>query len=130
MNPSINDLKVYTPAQDFELSKQFYSALGFELTEAWGGAVDCRLGGAQFRLQNYYVKDWANNFMMLFGVEDVQAWYQHAKGLIDHGDLVPREYPNRRLPEGATFVTSSIPPESFLSSSSEFDGTTSRSKQT
>ena len=87
MNTSINDLKVYTPAKDFELSKRFYSALGFELTDAWGGAVDCRLGGAQFRLQNYYIKDWANNFMMLFGVDDVQAWYEHAKVVIDRGDF-------------------------------------------
>jgi catechol 2,3-dioxygenase-like lactoylglutathione lyase family enzyme len=82
MRPSINDLKVYTPAQDFELSKRFYSALGFELTDAWAGDVDCRLGGAQFRLQKYYVKEWANNFMMLFGVDDAQAWYDHAKAVI------------------------------------------------
>lgn len=87
MSPSINDLRVYTPALDFELSKRFYSALGFELTDAWAGDVDCRLGGAQFRLQKYYVKDWANNFMMLFSVDDAQAWYDHAKAVIDGGEF-------------------------------------------
>jgi hypothetical protein len=82
MKLSINDLKVYTPAKDFDVSKRFYAALGFELTEAWGGSVDCKLGGAEFRLQNYYVEDWANNFMMRFWVDNVPAWYEHVKMVI------------------------------------------------
>ena len=53
MTPSIIDMLVYTPAEDFEMSKRFYNALGFELTEGWGGTMDCRLGGASFRLQDY-----------------------------------------------------------------------------
>ena len=87
MPPTINELAVYTPAEDFELSKSFYSALGFELTEGWGGTMDCRLGSAVFRLQNYYVKDWAENFMMKFDVDDVQEWYEHAKKVISEGDF-------------------------------------------
>ena len=83
----IKSLKVYTPAKDFEMSKRFYAALGFELTEAWGGSFDCKLGGAEFRLQNYYVADWANNFMMQFWVDDVPRWYEHAKAVIDAGDF-------------------------------------------
>lgn len=89
MNPTIKDLKIYTPAKDFEMSKRFYAALGFELTEAWAGDMDCRLGGAVFRLQNYYKKDWAENFMMLFGVNDASLWYDHAKKVIDEGDFGP-----------------------------------------
>lgn len=53
MNPTITELVVYTPAKDFEVSKTFYTALGFELTEGWGGTMDCRLGGAVFRLQKF-----------------------------------------------------------------------------
>ncbi len=82
---SINDLLVYTPAKDFERSKSFYTELGFEMTEGFGGTMDCRLGGAAFRLQNYYVKDWADNFMMRFGVDDVDEWYERAKGVIEKG---------------------------------------------
>ena len=85
MNPNILELKTYVPTKNFEESKQFYSELGFTLTEAWGGNVDCKLGGAQFRLQNYYNKDWAENFMMQFWVEDVQAWYDFAKPIIESG---------------------------------------------
>jgi hypothetical protein len=87
MPPTIKELVVYTPAEDFELSKRFYAALGFILTEGWGNTMDCRLGGAVFRLQNYYVKDWAENFMMKFDVDDVQAWYEHAKKVIADGDF-------------------------------------------
>lgn len=85
MGHEILDLKTYVPAKDFEESKRFYAELGFTQSEAWNGDVDCKLGNAQFRLQNYYNKDWAENFMMLFTVEDVQAWYDFAKPVIDSG---------------------------------------------
>jgi hypothetical protein len=92
MKPTIIDLLIYTPAKDFEMSKRFYADLGFDMTEGWGGTMDCRLGGAAFRLQNYYVKDWAENFMMRFGVEDIPGWYEHAKRVIDNGN-----YANARV---------------------------------
>jgi catechol 2,3-dioxygenase-like lactoylglutathione lyase family enzyme len=85
MPPTIKDLKTYVPAENFEESKAFYRELGFELTEVWGGSFDCRLGAAQFRLQNYYNKDWAENFMMQFEVEDARAWYDFVKPIIDSG---------------------------------------------
>ena len=90
MKLSINSLKVYTPAKDFEESKRFYAALGFQQKESWGGSIDCQLGGAEFRLQNYYVADWANNFMMQFWVDDVHAWYEHARNVIDEGKFNAR----------------------------------------
>lgn len=33
MKPIIIELAIYTPAEDFDVSKRFCSALGFELTE-------------------------------------------------------------------------------------------------
>jgi hypothetical protein len=85
--PTITELVVYVPAKDFEVSKRFYAAMGFELTEGFGGTMDCRLGGAVFRLQDYYVKDWADNFMMKFDVDDIDAWHERAGKVIDNGDL-------------------------------------------
>ena len=85
--PIIRELVVYVPAKDFEISKRFYAVMGFELTEGWGGTMDCRLGGALFRLQDYYVKDWAENFMMKFDVDDIDAWHEHAGKVIDEGDF-------------------------------------------
>lgn len=80
---SIKDLKPYVPAKDFELSKRFYAALGFNMSEGWGGTADFELNGCTFRLQNYYVQDWANNFMFVIGVEDVEAWHQRAIELLN-----------------------------------------------
>lgn len=82
---TIKDLKAYVPAKDFELSKQFYTALGFSMSEGFGGTADFELNGNRFRLQDYYVRDWANNFMMVMGVEDVNEWHQHVQMLKDSG---------------------------------------------
>jgi len=87
MKPTINELVVYTPAKDFEVSKRFYSGLGFTLAEGWGDAMDCELGSAKFRLQNYYVKQWAENFMMKFDVDDVEAWFAHVKEILEAGSF-------------------------------------------
>ena len=87
MNLDLNSMNVDVPAKDFELSKRFYTALGFTLTEAWGGSFDCRLGNSLFRLQNYYVKDWANNFMLMFDVDDAKGCYAHVKPIIDSGEF-------------------------------------------
>ena len=82
---SISDLKAYVPAKDFEESKRFYQALGFTMSEGWGGTADFALNGHQFRLQNYYVKDWAENFMFVMGVEDVEAWHHRAREVVNGG---------------------------------------------
>ena len=87
MSLSIKHFKVYMPAKDFELSKRFYTALGFNMSEGWGGTADFELGGNWFRLQDYYVKDWAENFMVVIGVDDAQAWHQHVQKIAGHGEF-------------------------------------------
>lgn len=79
MKPTIRDLKAYVPAKHFALSKRFYAALGFAMSEGFGGTADFELGGSRFRLQDYYVQDWADNFMMVMGVDDVDAWHRLAQ---------------------------------------------------
>jgi hypothetical protein len=88
-SPKINGLKAYVPAKDFEKSKDFYSSLGFALTPGWGGTVDCELNGNQFRLQDYYVKEWAENFMMVMYVDNAQEWHQHVKAVLGQ-----KQFPN------------------------------------
>ncbi len=82
---SIRDFKVYTPAKNFELSKRFYTALGFNMSPGWGGSADFELSGHRFRLQDYYVKEWAENFMVVIGVEDVEAWHERARQIAESG---------------------------------------------
>jgi len=66
---TIRDFKVYMPAKDLEQSKRFYTALGFKMSEGWGGTADFELNGNRFRLQNYYVKYWAG------GIEDQRSHF-------------------------------------------------------
>ena len=113
MSPTIRELVVYTPAKDFELSKRFYSALGFQLTEGFGDTMDCRLGGAVFRLQNYYVKDWANNFMIKLDVDDVEEWHQHVRNV-----FAENKYGDARMAEpemvGDTKILHVVDPSGVL----------------
>jgi catechol 2,3-dioxygenase-like lactoylglutathione lyase family enzyme len=89
---AINGFKVYVPARDFEASKRFYTALGFTMSEGWGGTADFELNGYWFRLQDYYVRDWACNFMVVIGVDDAEAWHQHVGRIAQRG-----EFPDMRI---------------------------------
>ncbi len=83
------DLKTFVPAKDFELSKRFYLDLGFR--ENWGNKEVCELeiDGYRFLLQNFYVKEQAENFMMSLTVENADEWWEQIKGsgLLDKYDL-------------------------------------------
>jgi hypothetical protein len=87
MSLNINDFKVYMPAKNFEQSKRFYVALGFAMSEGWGGTADFELNGSRFRLQDYYIKDWADNFMVVMGVDDVEAWHQRAREIASSAEF-------------------------------------------
>ena len=114
MNLDIKSMNVYVPAKDFEMSQRFYKALGFDLTEAWGGNIDCRLGNSLFRLQNYYVEDWANNFMLQFDVDDAQAWYDHVKPIIETGEFGAARVMLPEAVEGDTIITHVTDPTGVL----------------
>jgi catechol 2,3-dioxygenase-like lactoylglutathione lyase family enzyme len=73
-------VRPFLPARDFDLSKRFYEALGFEKVLDSDVAI-FRLGGSAFILQRYYQKDWAGNFMMQLMVENLDAWWAHIQSL-------------------------------------------------
>jgi uncharacterized glyoxalase superfamily protein PhnB len=77
------EIKAFVPARDFALSKQFYQDLGFEIAWSSEGLAYLRHGNCAFLLQNSYVKEHADNFMMHIIVTDVDAWWRHveAKGI-------------------------------------------------
>ncbi len=81
MSLTINEFKPYMPAKNFEVSQRFYSELGFSKSEGWGGTVDFELNGNSFRLQDYYVKQWAENFMVVIGVDDAHGWYARTSAM-------------------------------------------------
>jgi uncharacterized glyoxalase superfamily protein PhnB len=73
-------MRPFMPAKDFELSKRFYEALGFEkVLDSEVAIFNAASGG--FILQRYYQKDWAENFMMQLMVDDLDGWWAHISAL-------------------------------------------------
>jgi predicted lactoylglutathione lyase len=69
------ELKAFVPAKDFALSKQFYQDIGFTLASDDEGIAYFHRENVSFLLQNFYVKELADNFMMHLLVKDVDAWW-------------------------------------------------------
>ena len=69
-------MRPFLPAKEFELSKRFYETLGFEKVLD-GEVAIFNSGSGGFILQNYYRKEWAENFMMQLMVDDLDAWWAH-----------------------------------------------------
>src|SRR5579862_3169176 len=78
MHPSpVTDLKAFVPAQDSELSRKFYTDLGFTINWSDESIAELQIGSFRFLLQTFYVAEHAGNFMMHLLVEDADAWWEH-----------------------------------------------------
>jgi len=69
-------LRTFVPSINFELSKQFYTELGFKIL--WEDDTLCQLGTPEYNffLQPHYPKEWAENMMLQLIVEDLDALYE------------------------------------------------------
>ena len=96
MNPVPNGtelIRPFVPTKDFDLSKRFYEALGFEKLLD-GDVAIFKAGSGGFILQRHYEEGWAGNFMMQLMVDDLDAWWTHIESLDlprNFGVPVPRE---------------------------------------
>ncbi|HVZ20667.1 MAG TPA: VOC family protein [Vicinamibacterales bacterium] len=70
----------FLPAKDFDVSKAFYEALGFEKLLD-GDVAIFAAGSGGFILQRAYEKEWAENFMMQLMVDDLDAWWARIESL-------------------------------------------------
>ena len=77
----VENLTAFVPAKDFDLSSRFYKELGFAAVASIDNAVRFERGGYGFWLQNYYVEEWAGNFMLCLYVEDLATWWSHIKNM-------------------------------------------------
>lgn len=76
---TVRALTPFVPAKDFALSLRFYTDLGFEKVASIAKAVRLERDGQGFWLQDYYVEDWAGNFMFCLYVADLDAWWSHIR---------------------------------------------------
>ncbi|WP_432459293.1 VOC family protein [Agarivorans sp. QJM3NY_25] len=76
-NLDIIEIKSFVPAKNFEDSKRFYQAIGFELASDFDGIAYFRKGACSFLLQDFYESAHCQNFMMHLLVEDAASWREH-----------------------------------------------------
>lgn len=96
--PGAVEIKAFIPARHFEESKQFYQDLGFMLTWEGDEVAQFEIGNSRFLLQDHYVKEHADNYMLFLLVDDVEAWWDHIQksGVVDKYKLTikpPQDYP-------------------------------------
>ncbi|MES2040454.1 MAG: VOC family protein [Pseudomonadota bacterium] len=72
----MREIKAFVPAKNFETSLAFYQDLGFELVFSNGGYAHLKYEQCSFMLQEFYVADHTNNFMMHILVDDAAVWHQ------------------------------------------------------
>ncbi|MCG2592750.1 VOC family protein [Ramlibacter sp. XY19] len=73
------EIKAFVPARDFARSMEFYQALGFTRASVFEGIAYFHCGASSFLLQDFYVREHADNFQMHLLVRDVEAWHAQAR---------------------------------------------------
>jgi hypothetical protein len=87
-------LRPFVPTKDFNLSKRFYEAIGFEKVLD-GEVAIFNAGSGGFILQRYFNEQWAQNSMMSLMVDDLDAWWAHVQSLdlVTQFDVSPPRAP-------------------------------------
>ena len=79
LSDTVKGVLPFVPSQDFELATRFYRDLGFHCPSDDDDVRYFSMGPFGFLLQDFYVEDWANNFMMNMHVEDIERWHRHIR---------------------------------------------------
>ncbi len=100
------DIRAFIPARDFARSKRFYASLGWDTRDVGPGLALVRLDDRQnFYLQDYYLKEVAENTMLHVTVENANDWHAHVAAVLQAGDFEgARVQAPARQPYGATVV--------------------------
>jgi hypothetical protein len=77
MNLAAIEIKAFVPALDFELSKSFYLALGFEIPWASDDLAYVRYRDTSFLLQPFSAPEFVRNYQMHLLVESADDWHAH-----------------------------------------------------
>jgi hypothetical protein len=109
---TVQAMRPMVPAKDFDTSQLFYVELVFVARALIDRLVEMRLGVFSFILQNYYVREWADNFVVHLTVSDVGLWWDRIVSL----DLSTRYGVETRAPgdEGWATVAGLTDPSGVL----------------
>lgn len=92
INQEIKSIRAFIGAQDYGLSRAFYRDLGFEEKIISEKMSLFTTGGLSFYLQDYYVKEWIDNSMVLLEVSDVDSYWRYLQQL-----ELDKRYPSIKL---------------------------------
>jgi hypothetical protein len=67
----VNDIRVFVPSKDYEISKEFYQALGFRMQYVSEELSIFECGACIFFLQNFCNQELAKNLMLQLIVADI-----------------------------------------------------------
>lgn len=77
MELQVQSLRTFIGSSDYAVSRAFYSEIGFREHAISEKMSIFQRDGHVFFLQDYYVKDWLENTMLLIEVNDAALWFQH-----------------------------------------------------
>lgn len=80
-NQETKSIRAFIGAKDYAVSRSFYRDLGFEEIIISEKLSLFTTGGLSFYLQDYYVKDWIDNLMMLLEVSDIDSYWHFLQQL-------------------------------------------------
>lgn len=81
MEHKTKSIRPFIGAKDFELSRNFYSDLGFQESIISDTLSYFNTNGLGFYLQKAYVKDWIDNSMIFMEVKDVDRYWKELLAL-------------------------------------------------
>jgi catechol 2,3-dioxygenase-like lactoylglutathione lyase family enzyme len=84
MKLAIKSLRPFIGTKDHNISRAFYTDLGFEEVVIGADLSLFTLDQCSFYLQNYYLKDWIENTMIFLEVNDVYETYHHLETIALH----------------------------------------------
>ncbi|HRH45567.1 MAG TPA: hypothetical protein PKY82_28265 [Pyrinomonadaceae bacterium] len=77
-----NSIEAFVPSGgNFQASKQLFLALGFTINWEASDYIGFENNGCRFILQNYDVKEFAENFMLSVKVENLDKFWQKVSAL-------------------------------------------------
>ena len=77
----VDDIRVFLPSKDYEISKSFYQAFGFKMTFVSDDLALFENGECFFFLQRFYNEDLAKNLMLQLSVVDINQAYERVANL-------------------------------------------------
>ena len=69
---NVTDIKVFVPSKDYEISKSFYSEIGFKAEFITDDLTLFQNGACSLYLQRFYNQELADNFMLQICVSDIE----------------------------------------------------------